>query len=383
MFWEHYLHAKLTPYPQLEVGFYNQAGSKHKFFNIVTEKYDLHLSDRAEILLQALIRRYVDGGEPVGSRTLSKENGIELSAATIRNVMADLENLGLIHAPHTSSGRVPTPLGYRVFVDTMLKIKPLEGQALDEISDNLQEGRDPNQLVELASDLLSQITQFAGVVLLPGGRYVHLKQIEFLRLSASRVLAILVTDDGRVQNRVLLTDREYSPSELVEATNFFNSTYSGQSLSHVRRGLLRDMQHYSDEMSQIMRTAVEMAQPLLEDNDSPEDFIVSGETNLMAIPDFSELQKLREIFDAFKAKQDLLELLDKSMQAKGVSIFIGEESGYNALTDCSIVTAPYESDGVCVGVLGVVGPTRMPYEEIIPVVDVTARVLGHALASLQ
>ena len=349
----------------------------------MTEKYDLHLSDRAEILLQALIRRYVDGGEPVGSRTLSKENGIELSAATIRNVMADLENLGLIHAPHTSSGRVPTPLGYRVFVDTMLKIKPLEGQALDEISDNLQEGRDPNQLVELASDLLSQITQFAGVVLLPGGRYVHLKQIEFLRLSASRVLAILVTDDGRVQNRVLLTDREYSPSELVEATNFFNSTYSGQSLSHVRRGLLRDMQHYSDEMSQIMRTAVEMAQPLLDDNDSPEDFIVSGETNLMAIPDFSELQKLREIFDAFKAKQDLLELLDKSMQAKGVSIFIGEESGYNALTDCSIVTAPYESDGVCVGVLGVVGPTRMPYEEIIPVVDVTARVLGHALASLQ
>ena len=349
----------------------------------MTEKYDLHLSDRAEILLQALIRRYVDGGEPVGSRTLSKENGIELSAATIRNVMADLENLGLIHAPHTSSGRVPTRLGYRVFVDTMLKIKPLEGQALDEISDNLQEGRDPSQLVELASDLLSQITQFAGVVLLPGGQYVRLKQIEFLRLSASRVLAILVTDDGRVQNRVLLTDREYSPSELVEATNFFNSTYSGQSLSHVRRGLLRDMQHYSDEMSQIMRTAVEMAQPLLDDNDSPEDFIVSGETNLMAIPDFSELQKLREIFDAFKAKQDLLELLDKSMQAKGVSIFIGEESGYNALTDCSIVTAPYESDGLCVGVLGVVGPTRMPYEKIIPVVDVTARVLGHALASLQ
>ena len=348
----------------------------------MTEKLDLHLSHRAEILLQALIRRYVESGEPVGSRTLSRENGIELSSASIRNVMADLEGLGLIHAPHTSSGRVPTPLGYRVFVDTMLKIKPLEGRALDEISDNLQEGRDPNQLVELASDLLSQITQFAGVVLVPGGQYVHLKQIEFLRLSATRVLAILVTDDGRVQNRVLLTDREYSSSELVEAANFFNSTYSGHSLDHVRRGLLRDMKKYSDEMSRIMRTAVEMAQPLLEENDSSEDFVVSGETNLMAIPDFSELEKLREIFDAFKAKQDLLELLDKSMRAKGVSIFIGEESGYNALTDCSIVTAPYESDGRCVGVLGVVGPTRMPYEEIIPVVDVTARVLGHALASL-
>ena len=349
----------------------------------MSEKYDLRLSDRAEILLQALIRRYVEGGEPVGSRTLSQEIGIDLSAATIRNVMSDLEDLGLIHAPHTSSGRVPTPLGYRIFVDTLLKVKPLDDHALDEISGNLQVGRDPNQLVELASDLLSQITQFAGVVLLPGGQYVHLKQIEFLRLSPTRVLAILVTDDGRVQNRVLLTEREYSPSELVESANFFNTTYSGQSLTRVRRALLRDMQKYSDEMSQMMRTAVAMAQPLLEDNDSPDDFVVSGETNLMSIPDFSELKKLREIFDAFKAKQDLLELLDKSMHAKGVSIFIGEESGYNALTDCSIVTAPYESDGRCVGVLGVVGPTRMPYEEVIPVVDVTARVLGHALASLQ
>ena len=348
----------------------------------MTEKSDIHLSHRAETLLQALIRRYVDGGEPIGSRTLSREIGIELSPATIRNVMADLEELGLIHAPHTSAGRVPTPLGYRVFVDTMLKIKPLEGQALDEISGNLQGGRDPNQLVELASDLLSQITQFAGVVLLPGGQHARLKQIEFLRLPPSRVLAILVTDDGRVQNRVLLTDRDYSPSELVEAANFFNSTYSGQALNHVRRGLLRDMQTDSDAMNHIMRTAVEMAQTLFEDDESPEDVIVSGETNLMAIPDFSELKKLREIFDAFKAKQDLLELFDKSMQAKGISIFIGEESGYNALTDCSIVTAPYESDGRCIGVLGVVGPTRMPYEEVIPVVDVTARVLGHALASL-
>ena len=313
---------------------------------------------------------------------MSREDGIELSAATVRNVMADLEELGLIHSPHTSAGRVPTPLGYRVFVDTMLNIKPLEGPALDEISINLQEGRDPNQLVELASDLLSQITQFAGVVLLPAGHHAHLRQIEFLRLSDTRVLAILVTDDGRVQNRVLLTDKDYSSSELVEAANFFNSAYSGKSLNRVRHDLIRDMQVDSDAMDKIMRTAVAMAQALFEDEETSEDVIVSGETNLMAIPDFAELNKLRGIFNAFKAKQDLLELLDKSMRAKGVSIFIGEESGYNALTDCSIVTAPYESDGQCVGVLGVVGPTRMPYEEIIPVVDVTARVLGHALASL-
>jgi len=348
----------------------------------VTDKTKLHLSHRAETLLQALIRRYVDAGEPVGSRTLSREVGIELSAATIRNVMADLEELGLIHAPHTSAGRVPTPLGYRVFVDTMLKIKPLKGDALNEISGNLQEGRDPNQLVELASDLLSQITHFAGVVMLPVGQHAHLKQVEFLRLSPGRVLAILVTDDGRVQNKVLLNDRDYSPSELVEAANFFNSTYSGQALNNVRRGLLRDMQMDSDAMNHIMRTAVEMAQGLLDEDEAGDDVIVSGETNLMAIPDFSELKKLRDIFDAFKAKQDLLELLDKSMQANGISIFIGEESGYNALTDCSIVTAPYTSDGRCVGVLGVVGPTRMPYEEVIPVVDVTARVLGHAIDSL-
>jgi heat-inducible transcriptional repressor len=341
---------------------------------------EIQLSERAETLLRVLIRRYISDGQPVGSRTLSRETGLDLSPATIRNIMSDLEDLGLIRSPHTSAGRVPTQLGYRVFVDTMLKVKPLNDQAKIEISDNLGGEQDPKQLVETASELLSQITHFAGVVMLPGAQLAKLKQIEFLPLSNSRVLAILVTEDGRVQNRVLPTGREYQQSELSEAANYFNAEHSGATLQSVRTRLLNEMQVDSAQMNQIMRTAVEMAQGLFNEG-AQEDILVSGETNLMDVPDFMELEKLRDIFDAFKTKQDLLELLDKSLHARGISIFIGEESGYSALTDCSIIAKPYEADGQCLGVLGVVGPTRMAYEEVIPVVDITARLLGNALRS--
>ena len=341
----------------------------------------IQLNERAETLLQLLIRRYIDQGEPVGSRTLSREPGLGLSPATIRNVMSDLEELGLIRSPHTSAGRVPTQLGYRVFVDTMMKVKPLNNEAIEEISGGFARAHDPNELIELASELVSQITHFAGIVMLPGDQSARFRQIEFLHLSDDRVLAILVTQDGRVQNRVLFTGRTYSPSELVEAANFFNAQYSGRPLSEVRYVLLHDMQSDSHRMNQIMRHAVDMAKSLFEDDEANSVF-VSGETNLLGVPDFVELEKLREIFDTFKTKQDLLELLDKSMNARGVSIFIGEESGYNALTDCSVVTAPYLDQGRCVGVLGVVGPTRMAYDEVIPVVDITARFLGNALSSL-
>ena len=343
---------------------------------------EIQLSDRAETLLRELVRRYISDGEPVGSRTLSRESGLELSAATIRNVMADLEDLGLIRSPHTSSGRVPTQLGYRVFVDTMLKVKPLDAASVNEINSGLASARDPDELMSMASELLSQITQFAGVVLLPGGEPANLRQIEFLPLAEDRILAILVTEDGRVQNRVLFVDRKYTPGELVEAANFFNERYSGCALNEVRRRLVQDMEHDSISMNRMMRTAVNMAKELFGDETASDSVVVSGETNLMSVPDFDQVEKLREIFDAFKAKQDLLQLLDKSMNARGISIFIGEESGYNALTDCSVVTAPYESDGRCIGVLGVVGPTRMSYEDVIPVVDITARFLGTALKSL-
>ncbi len=342
----------------------------------------LELNERAQNLLKLLIRRYVSDGEPVGSRTLSREPGLDLSAATIRNVMSDLEDLGLIRAPHTSAGRVPTQLGYRVFVDSLLKMQMPGNSSAREISDVLSSAKDPDELLGTASELLSEITQYAGVIMLPDTEQAKLRQVEFLELAEDRVLAILVTDDGRVQNRVLFLDKQLSPSELVEAANFFNVQHAGRTLHEVRHRLLLDMQRDSDAMSRMMRTAVEMASQLLDDEPTQEGVVVSGETKLLGIPDFDQLGKLREIFDAFKTKQDLLDLLDKSMRASGISIFIGEESGFSALTDCSIVTAPYQSEGRCIGVLGVIGPTRMAYEEVIPVVDITARVLGNALRAL-
>ncbi|MGB1612363.1 MAG: heat-inducible transcriptional repressor HrcA [Arenicellales bacterium] len=343
---------------------------------------DLELNDRAQHLLKLLIRRYVSDGEPVGSRTLSREPGLDLSAATIRNVMADLEDLGLIRAPHTSAGRVPTQLGYRVFVNSLLKMQMPNRTDSKEIMSALAGAKGTDELLETASELLSDITQYAGVIMLPHTETAKLRQVEFLELSEDRVLAILVTDDGRVQNRVLFLDKRLSASELVEAANFFNSQHAGKTLQEVRHRLLLDMQKDSDAMNRMMRTAVEMASELLGEEDTSEGFVLRGETKLLGIPDFDQLGKLREIFDAFKTKQDLLGLLDKSMRASGINIFIGEESGYSALTDCSVVTAPYETDGRCIGVIGVIGPTRMAYDEIIPVVDITARVLGSALRSL-
>jgi heat-inducible transcriptional repressor len=251
-----------------------------------------------------------------------------------------------------------------------------------EIASALTGAKGTDELLDTASELLSDITQYAGVIMLPDNETAKLRQVEFLQLSEDRVLAILVTDDGRVQNRVLSLDKKLSAAELVEAANFFNSRHVGRTLQEVRHQLLLDMQRDSDAMNRMMRTAVEMTSQLLDDEEGSEGVVVKGETKLLGIPDFDQLGKLREIFDAFKTKQDLLGLLDKSMRASGVNIFIGEESGYSALTDCSVVTAPYESDGKCIGVIGVIGPTRMSYEKVIPVVDVTARVLGNALRSL-
>ncbi|MDH3689577.1 MAG: heat-inducible transcriptional repressor HrcA [Gammaproteobacteria bacterium] len=340
------------------------------------------LNARAEILLKTLIRRYISEGQPVGSRTLAKQAGLELSPATIRNVMADLEEMGLVSSPHTSAGRVPTELGYRVFVDTMLKVKPLTEEALGEMEEKLTSKHDPQQLLTVASDLLSQVTRFAGVVLVPRTGQVKFKQIEFLSLSPNRVLAILVTEDGRVQNRVIAGDRGYAQSELVQASNYFNRTYSGDSLSEVRRRLLGEIKRESDEMHSIVKTAVEMAQELFETDDSAdEDLLVSGEANLLDFPELCQIEKLRQLFDTFQTKQDLLDLLDKSLKASGIQLFIGHESGYEALTECSIVTSSYEVDDQLIGTLGVIGPTRMSYEDVIPVVDVTARLLGSALSA--
>lgn len=339
------------------------------------------LNDRTELLLKSLIQRYISEGQPVGSRTLAKEAGLDISPATVRNVMSDLEEMGFISSPHTSAGRVPTQQGYRFFVDSLLKIKNLTPSVLDEIEDRLGGEDDPQQLLATASDLLSRITSFAGVVLVPRYRQRGFKQIEFLQLSKTRVLTILVTDNGQVQNRVINVDRVYSQSELVEASNFFNARFSGDQLSHVRRKLLLEMKKDSSELERLMKTVVKMTQGVFtEDVTEKDDVVLSGEMNLLSVPELCELDKLRQLFDAFKTKHDLLGLLDRSMKANGVHIFIGSESGYEALDGCSVVTAPYEVDGRSIGTLGVIGPTRMAYENVIPIVDVTAKLLGSALS---
>ncbi len=341
------------------------------------------LSERAETLLKKLIQLYIVGGQPVGSRTLAKEAQLDLSPATIRNVMSDLEELGLIQAPHTSAGRVPTQKGYRLFVDTLLKVKPLNRNSVREIEEKLSGEMDPKVLLTNASNMLSQITRFAGVILIPGQDNAKFRQIEFLKLSANRVLTILVTEDGRVQNRVIPTEREYTDSELIEAANFFNAMYSGSLLGYVRRRLLQDMESDSDEMHRITRTALAMAGQLLASEEGEGDKVMlSGEANLLNIPEFCQLDKLQALFDAFKTKRDLLDLLDRSIKANGISIFIGDESGYESLHECSLVVAPYDMDGARIGTVGVIGPTRMAYAEVIPIVDVTARLLSGALSSV-
>jgi heat-inducible transcriptional repressor len=340
------------------------------------------LTPRAEQLLKALIERYIIDGEPVGSRTLSRQSGLELSPATVRNVMADLEDLGLIHSPHTSAGRVPTALGYRVFVDTLLKVRPLDLAEIQRLGVELVYEGSPQQLLESASNLLSQVTRLAGIVMVPRQRQAAFRQIEFLALSHDRVLVILITDDGRVDNRVISPDKRYSPADLVEAANYFNGAFGGRTLEDVKQALLAEMQRDSDAMQRAMSTAMDMARRAFaagEDQDE-DDLVVRGESNLLKIPELGDIEKLRNLFDAFTTKRDLLHLLDQSMRAAGMQVFIGGESGYQSLEACSVVTAPYHVDGKLVGTLGVVGPTRMAYEQVIPIVDVTARLLGSALS---
>ena len=340
------------------------------------------LNERAETVLRTLIELYISDGQPVGSRMLARHVDLNLSPATVRNVMSDLEELGLIQSPHTSAGRIPTQQGYRLFVDSLLEIKPLTRSALDEIRDQFSNQADPKVLLTKASELLSHVTRFAGVVLIPGHQASVFHQIEFVRLASKRILAILVTDDGRVQNRVIPTDRNYDVGELVEAANFFNETYTGNSLADVRRHLLGEMRKDSDEMHRIMATALAVASKFFDEEESrSEEVMVSGEENLLNVPELCKIQTLQKLFDAFKTKQDLLDLLDRSMKVNGISIFIGEESGYQSLGDCSVVTAPYDHDGEIIGIVGVIGPTRMAYEEVIPVVDVTARLLSGALST--
>ena len=366
----------------------NHSGvEKHRGF--MPEQQEFQLSERAELVLKGLISLYISDGNPVGSRTLSRQTDLALSPATIRNVMADLEEHGLIEAPHTSAGRIPTQRGYRFFINRLLHVGPLDPGAMDKraLSESEQQilgMTDPKSILTGATEMLSQITSFAGIVSVPGKSHAHIRQIEFLRLSQQRVLAILITEEGQVQNRILSTHREYGESELVEAANYFNSIYSSRTLHGVRAELLVHLRQDRRSMHREMRTAISIARQLFADedeDDKAENVLVSGENNLLSIPDFGELEKLKQLFDTFKTKQVLFDLLQKSMFADGVNIFIGEESGYRMLRDCSVIAAPYEVDNEKVGVLGVIGPTRMNYDEVISAVDITAKLLGSALSA--
>jgi heat-inducible transcriptional repressor len=334
------------------------------------------LDRRAQLLLKTLIERYIAEGEPVGSRTLSKFSGLDLSPATIRNVMSDLEELGFIASPHTSAGRVPTPAGYRVFVDTLLVVKQLESQDLHQIEGNLHPDN-PQRVIHSASHLLSQLTQFAGVVMTPR-RAATFKHIEFLKLSEKRILLIVVTPDGDVQNRVLFTERDYLPSELIEAANFINQNYAGQSFEDVRARLQAELRQVRQDMTGLMTAALEAGTALAEGG---EQYVVSGERNLFAVRDLSQdMGRLKQLLEMFERKTSLLQILDLSLRGQGVQIFIGGESGVAAPDDVSVVTSPYKVDGEVVGTVGVIGPTRMAYERVVPIVEITAKLLSNALS---
>ncbi len=337
------------------------------------------LNDRSLQLLKTLVERYISDGQPVGSRSLAKNSQLQLSPATIRNVMADLEELGLVHSPHTSAGRVPTASGYRMFVDSLLTVKPLELQEINHLQHGLERQEDESKVLGVASQLLSDVTQMAGVVTLPRRELVSLRHIEFLPLSNTRVLAIFVTNEQEVHNKIIHTSKQFSAAELQQAANYLNSIYSGKSLTSVRKAIVKEMQVAQEKMNQAMLDAVSMAHQTFESDQEKEDFVLSGETNLMDFSELADMACLRQLFDAFSQKRSIIHLLDKCLEADGVQIFIGEESGYDVFDQCSLVTSTYSVDNEIVGVLGVIGPTRMAYEKIIPYVDVTAKLLGAAL----
>ena len=339
---------------------------------------DLEPNNRAQYLLKVLIQKYISDGSPIGSRTLLEDSGLDLSPATIRHVMSDLEDHGLIRAPHTSSGRIPTARGYRMFVDTLVRYQKPDTDYIDEIQSDLRaDNYDTGQLIDKVSNTLSRITSLAGIVKVPKGDNVSLKRIEFLPLSENRILTILVLNNDEVQNRILDTKEKHSASELQKASNFINENYANQSLDSIRMKLVSDMDETRLSMNKEMQDIISTASKAMEVADENEDeFIVAGERNLMDFAELSNVEKLKQLFDAFSSKRMMIDLLDRSISADGVQIFIGSESGFSMLDDCSVVAAPYKLSKNQVGVLGVIGPKRMAYDRVVPIVDLTAKMLG-------
>ena len=337
------------------------------------------LDARSQILLKTLIERYIAEGQPVGSRALSRYSGLELSPATVRNVMSDLEEAGFIASPHTSAGRITTARGYRFFVDALLTVQPLQHAQVRELKGHLQPDQ-PQRLLNSASHVLSELTQFAGVVVAPRKDAVRIRQLEFISLSETRILLIIVTTAGDVQNRILLTRRPYTPGELSSAASYLNEHVAGLSFDEIRNRLRVELQQLRSDMTELMTATVDAGSEAAEETAT--NYVISGETNLLEVEDLSSnMSRLRELFKLFDQKTGLMQLLDLSNRAEGVQIFIGGESGLAPLDGCSVITAPYEVDGQVVGSVGVIGPTRMAYDRVIPIVDITARLLSSALSA--
>ena len=347
---------------------------------MIMETLKQELNERSRHLLKLLVERYIADGQPVASAVLSRDKSLGVSPATIRNVMADLEELGLIHSPHTSAGRVPTNSGYRFFVDSLLTVRQPEQEQLSQLKINVEKERGSSQIITNASQLLSGITHLAGVVSMPKRDSANFRHIEFMPLSKGQVLVILVTNDDEVHNRVIQTSKDFSTADLQQASNYLNSLFAGQSLSQVTSIIAYEMSETRKQVNQMMIDAINLAHQSVPSAQN-EDVVLSGATNLMDFEELADVDNMRHLFEAFSQKQDIMHLLDRCMNADGVQIFIGEESGYQPFGGCSLVTAPYTVDDKMVGVLGVIGPTRMSYDKIIPLVDVTAKVLGEALKS--
>lgn len=338
------------------------------------------LSDRARTLLKALVERHIRDGQPVGSRTLQEEAGLPVSAATIRNIMSDLEDRGFLHSPHTSAGRVPTARGYRFFVDALLQVRELDEPTLSALRAELNPDKSATALVQSASQLLAAISAQTGIVTVPRQEASALRQVEFLPLSDNRVLVILVINQREVQNRIIHTRRPFSERELREAALLVNSRFAGQPLEAVKQQLLTEMAQARSRIDDYLGAALDLASQALQPGDPQDDYMVSGEAHLFEGASPEDMDKLRELFDAFERKKDLLHLLERCTRAQGVQIFIGEEAGYEVFGDFSVITAPYGDGRRTLGVLGVIGPTRMSYDRVIPVVDMTSRLLSTALS---
>ncbi|RPE81609.1 heat-inducible transcriptional repressor HrcA [Vulcaniibacterium tengchongense] len=340
---------------------------------------DPTLDPRARQLLRTLIGRYIRSGEPVGSQTLARHAGLDVSPATIRNILADLEEAGLLSAPHSSAGRVPTAQGYRLFVDSLLQVKPLPDSEVARLRNELPVGSGTQALLGSASELLSAMTHFVGVVSVPRREQFAFRRIEFLPLDGSKVLAILVFADNEVQNRIIPTRRPYDAAELEQVGNYLNAHFVGRPMAEIRSVLLRELRSARDEMQALLSRSIELSEQLLA-GDS-EDVVLAGQTRLMGVQDLADLERLRELFEAFARKREILQLLERTVRAPGVRIFIGEETGLAPLEGMSLVSAPYGVGGQVLGVLGVLGPSRMAYERVIPVVQAAADALGAAIQS--